>query len=154
MNKIVRWQPVNDLVSLRDAMDRLFEDSWVSSGGLAAPSNWTEPTLDIYETPNDVVVKAVVPGVKPEDVEITLTGSRLSIQGETKEETEDKNKNYIRRESRYGSFSRTFELPTGIQTDKADAKFDNGILTITLPKAEEVKPKSIKVKPAQNGQTK
>lgn len=154
MNKIVRWQPVNDLVSLRDAMDRLFEDSWVSSRGLTGPSNWAEPTLDVYETPNEVVVKAVVPGIKPDDVEITLTGNRLSIQGETKEETEDKNKNYIRRETRYGSFSRTLELPTGIQTDKADAKFENGILTINLPKAEEVKPKTIKVKPAQNGQSK
>jgi HSP20 family protein len=146
MNKLVRWQPMNDLVSLREAMDRLFEDSWVTPRTWTAMSNWTEPTLDIYETRDHVVVRAAIPGYKPEEVEITVTGNVLSLQGQTREETEDKDKNYLRRETRLGSFTRTIELPSGLQSDKADAKFENGMLTISLPKAEEVKPKSIKVR--------
>ena len=153
MSKIVRWQPANDLMSLREAMDRLFEDSWVGGRAWNLPAAWTEPALDVYETPDHVAVKAAIPGVKSEDVEITITGNTLLISGESKEETENKDKNYLRREVRMGSFSRMLELPQGLQTDKADAKFENGILTITFPKAEEVKPKSIKVKPVANGST-
>jgi HSP20 family protein len=156
MNKLVHWQPVSDMLTLREAMDRLFEDSWVSNrawGNL--PAAWGEPMLDIYETPENVVVKAVIPGVKPEDVDITIKGNYLAISGESKEETEIKDKNYLRRESRVGTFSRMVELPSGLQGDKADAKFENGVLTITFPKAEEVKPKKIQVKSVEtNGQTK
>ncbi|HZQ06917.1 MAG TPA: Hsp20/alpha crystallin family protein [Anaerolineae bacterium] len=155
MNKIVRWQPANDLMSLRDAMDRLFEDSWVSARGWNLPTPWVEPSLDVFETADNVTVKAAIPGVKPEDVEITVTGNTLSLSGETKDESETKDKNYLRRETRFGAFSRIIELPAGLQTDKADAKFENGVLTITFPKAEEVKPKTIKVLPAtSNGQKK
>jgi len=147
MSKIVRWQPGNDLVSLRDAMDRLFEDSWVSSRGWNLPSAWVEPTVDVYETADSVVVKAAIPGVKPEDVEITVKGDLVSISGETKQETESKDKNYLRRETRVGSFSRVISLPQGLDSDKADAKFENGVLTVTFPKSEQVKPKLIKLKP-------
>ncbi len=155
MNKIVRWQPANDLMSLRDAMDRLFEDSWVSARSWNLPTPWVEPSLDVYETADNVTVKAAIPGVKPEDVEITVTGNTLSLSGETKEESETKDKNYLRRETRYGSFNRVIELPAGLQTDKADAKFENGMLTITFPKAEQIKPKTIKVQSATgNGQSK
>ncbi len=146
MNNLIRWQPMSDLVSLRDAMDRLFEDSVVSFRNWPATLAVAEPTLDVYETGNDVVVKAALPGLKPEDVEITLTGDVLTIAGETKEESEQKDKNYIRRERRYGSFSRTVTLPDGLTTDKAEAKFENGVLTLTIPKSEEVKPKKIQVK--------
>jgi HSP20 family protein len=156
MTKLIRWQPVNDMLSLREAMDRLFEDSWVSNrawGNL--PGAWSEPTLDVYETPETVVVKAVVPGIKPDDVDITIKGNYLAISGESKEESETKDKNYLRRESRIGTFSRMVELPAGLQNDKADAKFEDGILTITFPKAEEVKPKKIQVKAVEtNGQLK
>lgn len=152
MNKIVRWQPANELVSLREAMDRLFEDSWVGARSWNFPAAWAEPTLDVYETADRVTVKAAVPGIKPEQVEITITGNLLSLSGQSREETETKDKNYLRRETHLGSFRRTIELPAGLQTDKADAKFENGILTIDLPKADEVKPKTIKVKPL-NGQT-
>lgn len=151
MNKIVRWQPANEIVSLRDAMDRLFEDSWVNAGGMYLPNAWMEPTVDVYETPEKVVVKAAIPGVKPEDVEISIKGNLLAISGEMKQETETKDKNYLRRETRVGSFSRALELPVGLKSDQADAKFENGVLTIDLPKAEEVKPKVIKIKPVKNG---
>lgn len=156
MTKLIRWQPMNDMLSLREAMDRLFEDSWVSNRAWGnVPAAWTEPTLDVYETADTVVVKAVIPGVKPDDVEITVKGNYLAISGEAKEESETKEKNYLRRETRVGTFSRAIELPGGLQSDKADAKFDNGVLTITFPKAEEVKPKKIQVKAAEtNGQPK
>lgn len=151
MSKIVRWQPAGDLVSLREAMDRLFEDSWVGARAWNFPSPWTEPALDVFETAESVVVKAAIPGIKPEDVEITVTGNALAISGEAKTESETKEKNYLRRETHMGAFSRMIELPAGLQTDKADAKFDNGILTIEFPKAEQVKPKTIQVKPVTNG---
>lgn len=156
MSKLIRWQPMNDMLSLRDAMDRLFEDSWVSSRAWNnVPAAWVEPTLDVYETAENVVVKAAIPGVKADDVDITIKGNYLALSGETKEETETKEKNYLRRESRIGAFSRMIELPAGLQTDKADAKFENGVLTITFPKAEQVKPKKIQVKAVEtNGQAK
>jgi HSP20 family protein len=146
MSKMIRWQPMNDLVSLRDAMDRLFEDSFVTPRSWAAPFATSEPSIDVYETGNDVEVKATLPGIKPENVDITLTGDMLTITGETKEETEQKDKNYLRRERRYGSFSRTVSLPEGLEGDKAEAKFDNGVLTLTIPKSEQIKPKKIQVK--------
>lgn len=150
MSKIIRWQPVNDMLSLRDAMDRLFEDSWVSNRAWNnVPAAWVEPSVDVYETADSVVLKAVTPGVKPDDVEITVKGNYLAISGESKEETETKDKNYLRRETRTGTFSRMIELPAGLQTDKGDAKFENGVLTITFPKAEQVKPKKIQIKAAE-----
>lgn len=146
MANLIRWQPMSDLVSLRDAMDRLFEDSFVTSRSWIGGQGMTDPSLDAYETANDVVVKAALPGIKPEDVDITLTGGLLTISGETKEETEQNDKNYIRRERRYGSFSRSVSLPEGLNGDKADAKFENGVLTLSIPKSEQIKPKKIQVK--------
>lgn len=146
MANLIRWQPMSDLVSLRDAMDRLFEDSFVTPRTWGATQSMMEPSLDVYETANDLVVKAALPGMKPEDVDITITGDLLTISGETKEETEQKDKNYIRRERRYGSFSRSVSLPGGLNGDKAEAKFENGVLTLTVPKSEQVKPKKIQVK--------
>jgi HSP20 family protein len=149
MSNIVRWQPFGDLVSLRDAMDRLFEDSFVSPRNWPTMAGLVEPSLDVYETGNDVVVKVALPGMKPEDVDITLTGDVLTISGETTEETENKEKNYIRRERHFGSFTRSITLPEGLQADKAEAKFENGVLTLTIPKSEAVKPKKIQVKASQ-----
>lgn len=156
MSKIIRWQPMDNTLSLRQAMDRLFEDSWVSNrvwGNL--PGAWSEPTLDVYETPETVVVQAAVPGVKADQVEITVQGNYLAISGQTKSESQTEEKNYLRRESRSGTFSRMIELPAGLQTDKADAKFEDGVVTITFPKAEQVKPKKITVQAVEsNGSSK
>ena len=102
--------------------------------------------VDMYETEDSVVVTAAVPGVKPEDIDITVTGDTLTIKGETRAEEEVKEENYIRRECRYGSFCRSLTVPVSIVADKAEAEFENGVLTLTLHKAEEVKPKPIKVK--------
>jgi HSP20 family protein len=148
MTNLVRWEPFRDLVSLREAMDRLFEESFVSPrAGWPVPVEGGALAVDVYETDDAVVVvKSAVPGIKPEELDITVTGDTLTIKGETKSEQEVKGENYVRREMRYGSFSRTVAIPGPIVADEAKAQFENGMLTLTLPKAEEVKPKAIKVK--------
>jgi HSP20 family protein len=102
--------------------------------------------VDVYETPDNVVVKTAVPGVKPEEIDITITGDTLTISGATKFEEKVEREDYIRKELRYGSFSRSVNLPSGLNVEKAEATFENGLLTLTIPKAEEAKPKAIKVK--------
>jgi len=147
MTNLVRWDPFHDLVSLREAMDRLFEESFVQpQGGWLAPVGMETLAVDMYETDDAIVVRTVVPGVKPEDLDVSVTGDTLTIKGETKAEEEVKEENYIRRERRYGSFCRSLLVPIPVVADKAEAEFENGVLTLTLPKAEEVKPKAIKVK--------
>jgi HSP20 family protein len=147
MANLVRWDPVRDMVSLREAMDRLFEESFVR------PRNWPATAegaatlaLDVFETQDEITVKASIPGMKPEDIDISVTGDTLTIKGETQEEKEEKDGNYHLRERRYGAFQRSVVLPTLVNADKAEAEFKNGVLTLSLPKVEEVKPKSIKVK--------
>ncbi len=147
MANIVRWEPFRDLISLREAMDRLFEESFVQPrSGWLAPFGPEALAVDMYQTNDAVIVKAAIPGVKPEDIDINITGDVLTIKGETKAEEEVKEENYFRRERRYGSFSRSLSIPVSVVADKATADFENGVLTLTLPKAEEVKPKAIKVK--------
>jgi len=102
--------------------------------------------VDVYETEDNVIVEAAMPGVKPEEIEVSLTGDVLTIKGETKAEKEVKEESYIRRERRYGSFCRSVSLPSGLEGDKAEAEFEHGVLKLTIPKAEEVKPKVIEVK--------
>jgi HSP20 family protein len=133
------------MMSLRDAMDRLFEDSFVRPWSIRSDGVVGLP-LDMYQTADDVVVKATLPGVKPEEVDISISGDTLTIKGEHKEEQEVKEQDYFHKERRYGAFSRSVALPVQVKSDKAEAIFENGILTLTLPKAEEVKPKQIKVK--------
>ena len=147
MANIVRLEPFRDLVSLREAMDRLFEERFIQPRvGRLAPLSVGALAVDMYETDQDVVIKSSVPGVKTDDLDITITGDTLTIKGETKTEEKVERANYIRQERRYGAFCRSLILPTTIVTEKAKAEFENGVLTLTLPKAEEVKPKTIKVK--------
>jgi HSP20 family protein len=144
---IERWHPFTELMSLRQAMDRLFEDSFVRpSRALEALSEVAAPALDIYQTPSTVVVKATLPGLKPEDVSIDVTGDTLTVKGEGKAEQEVKREDYLYQERRYGTFSRSVVLPSGLKTDKTEATMEDGVLTLTIPKAEEAKPKTIKVK--------
>jgi HSP20 family protein len=144
---IERWQPFSELMSLRQAMDGLFEDSFVRPYcGLTALGEVAAPALDIYQTTSEVVVKAALPGLKPEDVNIGITGETLTIRGESKAEQEIKKEDYLYQERSYGAFSRSVALPSGLKTDKSEAALADGILTITIPKAEEVKPKKISVK--------
>jgi HSP20 family protein len=144
---IERWHPFTDLISLRQAMDRLFEDSFVRpSRALEAFGEVATPALDVYQTPSEIVVKAALPGLKPEDVSIDITGETLTIKGEHKAEHDIKKEDYLYQERRYGVFSRSVILPSGLKPDKAEATMDDGVLTLTIPKAEEIKPKAIKVK--------
>lgn len=147
MSSLIRWDPFGELMSLRQAMDRLFEESFVRPTSiLASLREGPVPALDIYETDDAMVVKASVPGIKPGDIDITITGDILTIKGEAKTEEEIKEENYYRQERRYGAFTRTVELPPQLQTDRAEATFEQGVLTLTIPKAEEIKPKAIKIK--------
>ena len=150
MSSLIRWEPFSDLISLRDAMDRLFEESLVRpSSRLLVPWGMEQLAIDIIETKDEVVVKTAVPGVKPEDIDISIRGDTLTIKGETKMEEKIEKANLIRQERRYGAFSRTVGLPAGLDADDAEAIFENGVLTLHIPKREESKPKTIKVKTSQ-----
>ncbi len=144
MSNLIRFEPMRDMITLREAMDRLFNDAFTPSVG--ATGGWQAPAVDLYQTDDEVVVKASLPGMKSDNVQISITGDMLSLKGEFKHEEEKQERAYHLREQRYGAFERTFALPTAVVSDKAKAEFENGILTITLPKAEEVKPKMITVK--------
>jgi len=147
MSSLVRWDPFRDVLSLRRAMDQLFEDSFVTPRfAWLTPSGTAGFAMDVYETKDEVIVKAALPGIKPEQAEVTISGNTLTIRGEAKEEKEVKEENYICRERHVGSFARSVTLPDGLKADKAEATFENGVLTLKIPKMEEVKPKTIKVK--------
>jgi len=102
--------------------------------------------LCVRETDDAFIINASVPGLKPEDLNINVVGDTVTISGEIKEETKEEEANYIYRERRFGSFTRTVTLPTSLNPDKAEAVIENGVLTLTIPKAEAAKPKAIKVK--------
>lgn len=145
MSTITLWEPARQTMTLREAMNQLFDDSFtrpIRAGGSAS----IIPAIDLYQTNDEVVVKAALPGFKSDDVQISVTGETLTLRGEFKEETEKKEAAYHIRENRYGSFERTIMLPSDVQTEKAKADFENGVLTVTLPKAEAVKPKTISIK--------
>ena len=131
---------------MRDAMDRLFEDSVVRSSGLFPSLRAEQPAVDMYQTDTDVVVKASLPGMKSEDVDISVTGDVITLKGEHKEEHETSEENYFRKEMRYGSFTRSLPIPVPVNVDKAEAEFQDGVLTVKMPKTEESKPKTVKVK--------
>ncbi len=145
---ITRWEPFRDFVTLRQAMDRLFEDAMVNTSRHWDGQRDGHLPLDIYTTKDAIVIRASVPGLKPDDVEITLEGSTVTIRGETKAQQAEDGATYMLQEQHYGSFSRTIDLAMPVQADKAEAKFENGLLTLTIPKAEEIKPKVIQVKKA------
>ena len=145
MSNLIRWEPAREMMTLREAMDRLFNDAFTHPLSLSG-NNWSIPAVDMYQTDNEVVVKAALPGIKADEVQINVTGEVLTLKGETKQENETKEKAYHIREQRWGAFERSLVLPTEVIADKAKADFENGVLTITLPKAEEVKPKTINIK--------
>jgi len=148
MSNLTRWEPEREMMTLREAMDRLFNDAFTRPFSLMREggSNWSSPAIDMYQTGDEVVVKAALPGLKAGEVQINVSGDVLTILGETKQEEEKRDRSWHIREHRWGSFERSVVLPTGVKSDQAKAEFENGILTITLPKAEEVKPKTITVK--------
>jgi len=153
MANIVRWTPVNDMVSMRRAMDRLFDESFVrpyrSSVNSENGVSMARLPIDLYESEDELVLKARLPGMNPEDVEITIEDGDLIIKAELRSDAvldEAKDWSWYRHELYHGSVGRRISLPTLVQTDKIEATFSNGELTLVLPKAEEVKPRNIKVK--------
>lgn len=145
MSNLIRWEPAREMMTLRDAMDRLFDDAFTRPLRLN-DARWSIPAVDMYQTDNEIVVKAAIPGVKIDDVQISITGELLTIKGEVKETEEVTEKAYHLREQRWGTFERTIALPTDVIAEKAKAEFENGVLAITLPKAEEVRPRTINIK--------
>ena len=144
MSNLIRWEPAREMMTLREAMDHLFDDAFTRP--LTLRDGWSVPAIDMYQTDEEIVVKASLPGVKADEVQINITGEVLTIKGETQQVEEKKDKAWHMREQRWGAFERAIALPTEVVADKAKAEFENGILTITLPKAEEVKPKIINIK--------
>ncbi len=146
---IVRWSPARELLSMRDQMDRLMDDAFGAAWS-RRPMVWDGVTvqmpLDVYQTDKEYVVRATLPGVKAEDLDINIVGETLTIKATSKEEQNVKEEDWLLKESRYSSFSRTVTLPSEVQADKVDATLEDGILTLKLPKAEALLPKTIKVK--------
>jgi HSP20 family protein len=152
MANLTRYDPFSEMVSLRQAMDRLFEDSFVSPMGWRTVSGETmAPPIDVHETPEEVVVSASLPGIKPDDVQITMTGQTLTLRGEFKADEKIEREQYLYRERRFGTFNRTLQLPVRVEGDRAEATFQDGILTLRIPKAEEVKPRQIQIKAGASG---
>lgn len=144
---VVRWDPFRDLMTIQDRMNRLFEQTLSRTQGEAegiTPSTWA-PAVDILETPDSIVMKAELPGLKKEDIDIQVRDNTLTLRGERRFDKEEKQENYLRIERAYGSFQRAFTLPTTIQQERIRAVFRDGVLELTLPKAEEAKPKQIQI---------
>ncbi len=155
MTLVRRTSPLGELVSLRQAMDRLFEDSFVRPRGtwsFAAETGAGLP-LDVTNTPDALLVEAALPGVRPEDVEITVEDGTLTIRAESTSERQETDGEMIIHEIRRGSMSRAVALPAGLEADKANATFENGILRLSFPRAEAVKPRQIRINPTIDGQS-
>ncbi len=144
MSRLIRWEPTREPLSIREMMDRFINEPLMGTRLWADGA--TLPTVDMYQTDEDIVVKATLPGVKPDDIAISVTGDVLTLRGTTTEESERENATYYVRERRHGEFSRSLPLPAPVVADKAKAEFENGVLTLTMPKAEEVRAKTITVK--------
>jgi HSP20 family protein len=145
MTDLIRWEPMREMMTLREAMDHLFDDAFTrpidGRSGLS-----TLPAIDLYQDDDDVVVKASLPGLKKDDVQITLNNGVLTLRGEYKQDENNENTTYHIREHRTGAFERSLSLPVEIDSEKTKAEFENGVLTITMPKVEAVKPRMIDIK--------
>ena len=148
MTIIRRSGPFGDLLSLRQAMDRLFEESFVNPGSWQFGDGQLVP-MDVVAGDGEIVVEAILPGIKPEDVDITVEGNALTIAGDTTSASPPKAGSVLLKEIRRGRFTRTLTLPDGLEPDKATATFEDGVLTLRIPKAERVKPRQIKIMTGQ-----
>ena len=145
---LIKWHPMRDMMSIQEEMnrafDRFFSRDEVGDENLLDSTNWY-PHVDVCEDKDNFTLSAELPGMKKEDIHIAFTDGKLAISGERKQEEEKKDKNYHRVERAYGKFCRSFHIPTKVIGDNISADFKDGILTIILPKEEEVKPKEIEV---------
>jgi HSP20 family protein len=150
VTSITRWDP---FAELRSSMDRLFDDGFTRPWRTAPRALEYQAgfPVEVSETSDGIEVKALLPGIRLEEVDITVSNGVLTIKGEHREEKEDKKRDFYRREIRYGGFQRSLRLPNGVDADKANASYENGVLRLQLPKSEALRPKQIKVGGASNG---
>lgn len=144
MSYLIRRDPFRDVWTLRRAMDRMFDDTLFGTAWESQESVWELP-LDLTESADGYEVKASIPGINPDDLDITFSGKTLTIKGEFEKQQEKEGTQYHMRERRYGMFSRSITLPTPVLSEAIEAKYETGVLTLRLPKTEEVKPKRISV---------
>jgi HSP20 family protein len=155
---LTRWDPFREIVGMRQQMDRMLND-WLSTTGEwgeGGSDGWMRLPLDVSEGDDAYIVRASIPGVKPEELEINVQNNMLTIQGETKSEEERQGDRWHLRERRFGKFQRTIGLPSNVNPDQIGATYENGVLTLSLPKSEEAKPRRISVQGGQRtieGQT-
>ncbi len=142
--EIIRWDPFRELESLKREMEKLF-DSFLSERRFDKEFPWS-PAIEVKEIPDRYVFKVDVPGVKKEDLKIEVSDNVLSISGERKQETEEKEAQYYRREILYGFFQRSIQLPTNVDADKISARLEDGVLTIEIPKTEQARAREIPIK--------
>ncbi len=143
---MLRRESTENLVSLREAMNRLIEDSFLRPFGGTGVIGEVVPEIDVYETNEEIVVEASLPGIKPEDVDISVTGDVLTLKGEVKIAHEKRQGRQVVQERRWGNFVRTIVLPTEVNVEKAQAEFENGVLNLRLPKVEGARPRTIQIK--------
>jgi HSP20 family protein len=142
MTTLTRWDPFRELTTLRDEMNRMFGRPAGAPGG--AGVTWSPP-VDVFDTPEAIILKAELPGLKPEDVELTVDDNVLSLRGERRFQEKVEDGRYYRLERAYGQFSRSMALPQGVRADEISAVFSDGVLEVRVPKTEEVKPRKISV---------
>src|SRR5580692_6481315 len=145
MTVLTRWDPFREFSTLQDRMNRLFRDSNSEGREESLTTTSFAPPVDVYEDEHNVTLKIEVPGIDEKDIDVRIENNVLTVHGERKFEKEEKEENYRRVESQYGSFTRTFTLPTTVDAEKVQADYDKGVLKVTLPKKAEAKPKQIKV---------
>jgi HSP20 family protein len=148
---IVRWEPFRDLVSLQERMNRLFDESFRTAGRGTGEDDWAlggswAPAVDIFEKDQNLVLRAELPGVDPKDVDVRLENGVLTLRGERKVDKEIKRESYHRVERAYGTFARSFTLPSQVDQAAIQASYRDGVLEVKLPKREEAKPKQIEIK--------
>src|SRR5258706_15645520 len=144
MRTLTRWEPFRGTTSLQDQVNRLFSDVFERKGEESSLTAWA-PSVDIYETEHELVVKADLPEVDPKDLDIRVENNILTIRGECKFEKKVNEENFLRVERAYGSFDRSFTLASTANSEAIKADYQNGVLTLSIPKREEAKPKQIKV---------
>jgi HSP20 family protein len=144
MTTITRWHPYGGLTTFQEQMNRLLEDSFRGRTDESNMTTWA-PAVDIYETENELVLKADLPDIDEKNLDIRVENNMLTIRGERQFEKKVSEDNYLRVERAYGSFSRSFALPNTVNAEAIQADYRNGVLTVTMPKRAEAKPKQIKI---------
>ena len=152
MNSIItRWEPFHGLNTLHEQVNRFFEDGFAGSRAGQADLASRAPAVDIYETENELVAKADLPEVYEKDIDVRVENNTLTIRGERKFSKEVNEDNYLRVERAYGTFTRSFSLPNTVNTEAIKAEYKNGVLTVSMPKREETKPKQIRISVSETG---